>query len=147
MPEEVQWENKYCLGIKKIDDQHKHLFELANQVFKLEEDNSKVEIRELLVEFSEYMKTHFKDEEEYMKSIDFPELQYHKKLHEDIVQTLSNISKDVTSISELKHKMKDIAKKVLIEHIVDADMKIKNIQNQEVDLSIFIDDIGNETNY
>ena len=129
MAQEVLWLNKYLIGVDKIDEQHKHLFFIANKVLELKEDNSKKEIRELLVEFSSYMDTHFKDEEEYMKSIGFPELEYHKKLHQNIVDTLADIIKHVKSIPELKHKMKGVAKKVLVEHIVDADMKIKYYQN------------------
>lgn len=141
MEEIVPWSAKYSLGIKDIDEQHQHLFELANRVFKLSDDNEKEDIKELLVEFSEYMKTHFKDEEEYMRSIKFPELEYHQKLHENIIDTLSNVVKEVSSISELKIKMKDIAKKVLIEHIVDSDMKIKEYQEESANISTYIDDI------
>ena len=98
MSEEVAWNSKYVLGIETIDKQHKHLFELANRVFQLEDNDKKEDIRELLLEFSNYMSTHFKDEEEYMDSIDFPELEYHKKLHQSIIDTLADIVKNVKSI-------------------------------------------------
>ncbi len=144
MSDSVVWTSKYSLDINKIDEQHKHLFELANRVFNLENDNLKSEVRTLLVEFNEYMKTHFSDEEEYMESINFPELEYHKKLHARIIEHVNNIIKETKSIVEIKEKMKDVTKKYLIEHIVDEDMKMKNYQ-QHGEITTYLDDIGNET--
>jgi hemerythrin len=145
MYDEVKWSNRYSLHIDEIDEQHQHLFELANRVFRLSEDNDKHDVKELLSEFSDYMKTHFKDEEAYMESIGFPELEYHKKLHQNIIDTLASIVKDVSSVMELKSRMKTVAKQVLVEHIVDADMKIKEYQDQGSDISTYIDDVGNES--
>ena len=142
MIEKIQWMKKYELGIDEIDLQHEYLFELANSVCLLHDDNTKENIRELLHEFHDYTLIHFKDEEAYMKSINFPELEYHKKLHENIVETLNNVIKESGSIANIKQKMKEVVKTVLIEHIVDDDMKIKLFEEQ--DLSIIIDDIENE---
>jgi hemerythrin len=144
MSDSVVWTSRYSLDINKIDEQHKHLFELANRVFRLPDDNSKSEVRTLLVEFNEYMKTHFRDEEEYMESINFPELEYHKQLHSRIIDHVNGIIKETKSIVEIKQKMKDVTKKYLVEHIIDEDMKMKSHQ-EHGEINTYLDDIGNET--
>jgi hemerythrin len=124
--EKVHWDNRYKLGINNIDTQHKKLFELVNRLFVLEDSaNVKEALREILYEFSDYMKTHFSDEEEYMSLIDFPELQEHKKLHQEIVDTITQIITTPAKLNIIKSKMKVVAKRALIDHIMNEDTKIK----------------------
>ena len=123
--EKVHWENSYSIGIKSIDIQHKKLFELVNKLFELEDNaNVKEEIREILYAFSDYTVVHFKDEEAYMASIGYPQLQEHKKIHEHIIEGLSQIIHTPASLNIIKTKMRVLAKRILIEHIVEEDHKI-----------------------
>ena len=123
--EKVHWENAYSVGIKDIDKQHKKLFELVNKLYDLNDNaNIKEEIRDILYAFSDYTKVHFKDEEDYMKSISYPELEKHKEIHERIVESLSNIIHTPATLNIVKSKMRVVAKRVLIEHIVNEDFKI-----------------------
>ena len=86
-PQTIQWDNAYSLGIKNIDDQHKHLFHIVDKIFSLQESRDvKGNIRTILHELFEYIKVHFKDEEEFMQSINFPDLTYHRELHEQLVR-------------------------------------------------------------
>jgi hemerythrin len=39
MSDKIQWCGKYLLGIKKVDEQHEHLFELVNSVLSVHDDN------------------------------------------------------------------------------------------------------------
>lgn len=122
----IPWENSYSIGIKDIDRQHKKLFDLVNELYDLEEnDNIKEQIRKILYAFHDYTIVHFKDEENYMASINFPDLENHKIIHQGIIDSLSNIIHTPASLSIVKSKMKVVAKRVLIEHIVNEDTKIK----------------------
>ena len=90
--QKVPWDNEYKIGIEMIDTQHEKLFNLVNRLYDLEDSsNNKEKLRTILYEFSDYMKVHFTDEEEYMESINFPYLKEHKQLHADIIESLAKI--------------------------------------------------------
>ena len=136
--QKVPWDNRYRLGIDNIDDQHEKLFELVNRLFELEEtSNYKEALRTILYEFSDYMKTHFSDEEEYMSEIGFPKLEEHKKLHQDIIESLTQIISTPAKLSIIKSKMKIVSKRALIDHIMHEDTKIKIFLAEKEEDDIF----------
>ncbi|KAA6224977.1 MULTISPECIES: bacteriohemerythrin [unclassified Campylobacter] len=120
-----RWDNSFSVHNAKVDEQHKKLFELAAKVENISDRAvSKVEVKELLAEFFNYMKDHFSDEEKYMQLIDFPGLEEHRKIHKEIIQMMINLIKDIKSTNDLKEKLYVIAKKWLLEHILYEDMKV-----------------------
>jgi len=122
----IEWDEGYSLGISNIDIQHKNLFEIAGKVFSLKESpNVKEEIRIILYELNDYIKKHFAEEEAFMEEISFPDSDYHKKLHRKIVENVTSITKNNHRLDTIQTKMRIIAKRALIEHIMNEDMKIK----------------------
>ncbi len=123
--DKVYWENSYSIGIRSIDIQHHKLFDIVNKLYDLEEsENIKEEIRDILYAFKDYTLVHFKDEERYMQTIGYPDFEAHCKLHEKIIEGLVNIIRTPASLSIIQTKMKVIAKRILIDHIVNEDHKI-----------------------
>ncbi len=144
--EKVHWEESYKIGIKEIDAQHKKLFDLVNKLYDLEDNaNIKEEIREILYAFRDYTIVHFKNEEKYMKSIAYPALNEHKKIHEHIIDSLAQVIRTPASLNIIKTKMRVVAKRILVEHIIEEDHKIalykekNNIQEEVFDLDDGID--------
>lgn len=122
----IPWDNNYKIGIDAIDEQHKKLFVLVNKLYELDDEaDFKQELKQILYDFSDYMKTHFKDEEAYMESIGYPALIEHRKYHDNIIETLAELIRTPAKIGIIKTKMKVIAKKALVEHITKEDIKIK----------------------
>ena len=120
------WDDKYLLGVRKIDKQHKKLFEVYNKLYDLNDDeNLRREMKKILYEFSDYMEKHFKDEEEYMASINYPDIKKHKEIHQQIIDKLSTIITSKDNLSILKSKLKIFVKRGLVDHITDEDIKIK----------------------
>lgn len=114
----IPWNETYKLEIDEIDTQHIKLFELVNKLYALDEEHStKEELKIILYEFSDYMSIHFKKEEQYMTSINFPELSKHKQIHEKFITNLAEIIKTPAKLSIIKSKMKVFAKRALIDHI------------------------------
>lgn len=121
-----KWDNSYSVHNAKIDEQHKKLFKLAAKVEVVSDRSvSKNEVKELLAEFFNYMKDHFNDEEKYMQLIGYPNLEEHRKIHKEIIQTMINLIKDIKSTNDLKEKLYIVAKKWLLEHILYEDMKVE----------------------
>ncbi|MCF6310075.1 MAG: hemerythrin family protein [Sulfurimonas sp.] len=136
----ILWDDRYKLGIDAIDIQHKKLFALVSKLYALDDDNStKEELKDILGEFSAYMRTHFKDEEEYMLSIGYLALKEHKQLHHDLINKLAEVIKSSHRLSILKIKMRVIAKRVLIDHIVREDIKIKLFEISKINKNLIFD--------
>jgi hemerythrin len=136
--QKIPWDDRYKLGIEKIDTQHEKLFELVNRLFELEDSHSdKEKLRTILYEFSDYMKTHFRDEEEYMSLIEFPDIEEHKKLHQEIIESLTQVISTPAKLNIIKSKMRIVSKRALIDHIVHEDTKIKMFVTEQEDENIF----------
>jgi len=93
----IEWTPNLTVGVSSIDDQHKKLFEMADQLFEAGRNNkSKEFIAEMLDFLDKYTKQHFQSEETYMKSIGYPGLDNQKKLHSDFINALAKLRKDFT---------------------------------------------------
>ena len=122
----IEWDERFSLNHALLDLQHQELFELANAAQRLDPDNaSKAELGRLFKEFYDYMAKHFKEEEAYMKSLDYPLLEKHKKYHESIIDGMTKILKEKKGVAELQKSIQMIAKKWLVEHILENDLKIE----------------------
>lgn len=122
----IEWEERFSLHHELLDHQHQDLFDLANAVQSLDaETTTKAELSKLFKEFYTYMAKHFKEEEAYMQSLHYPLFIKHQKLHQSIIEGMNTILKEKKSIPELQESMKFIAKKWLVEHILENDLKIE----------------------
>jgi hemerythrin len=95
--EHVKWSNTYSMGIKLIDDQHKGLLELVNELFNHSTGNEKAEreyFKEVIGQAVDYVKVHFATEEKYMLATKFPGYEEHKKTHNDFVLAVVKSVKD-----------------------------------------------------
>lgn len=91
----IEWTPNLSVGVSSIDQQHKTLFEKADQLFEAGRNNkSKEFISELLDFLDDYTKQHFHSEEVYMKSIGFPGFDDQKKMHTDFIAALAKLKKD-----------------------------------------------------
>lgn len=122
----IEWQERFSLHHEKIDLQHKELFRLAKHVSKLDEETTtKEDIASIFKEFFNYMKEHFTDEEAYMQSIGYPALAKHQELHQAIIHDVTSILKEKKNIIAMQESIKIIARKWLIEHILENDLKIE----------------------
>lgn len=91
----IEWSERFSLNHELLDAQHQELFELANAAQRLDPNNAnKAELGRLFKEFYDYMGKHFKEEEAYMQSIDYPLYEKHKKFHESIIEGMTKILKE-----------------------------------------------------
>lgn len=129
----VAWSDKYSVEYERVDKQHKKLFELANKAYDMGTHNtSKEEIKSVLDGFFNYMKVHFKDEEDYMTLIGYPLIENHKKIHREIIKSLVTLIKEIHDLNDMRLKLSIIAKKWLLEHILHEDMKIANWKKEMI---------------
>ena len=86
MPNEIKWNDRFCIGVDTIDKAHQRLFMIVGKLLELNEDSVKQRhaCREGIKYFNSYAMKHFADEEAYMKSINYPGYDVHKVLHDNL---------------------------------------------------------------
>jgi len=95
--EYIAWSDKFSCGIKLIDDQHKQLVELVNEMFNHATGNAVQErdyFDRVINEAVEYIKTHFITEEKIMIAAKFKGYEEHKKEHLNFIVTVIEKAKD-----------------------------------------------------
>jgi len=119
----VEWKDEYSVGIDSIDQQHKRLLNLINQLqTAIDYSTGEQFEREALDELVDYTKTHFTYEEGLMRDNDYPDFEPHKlqheKMFEKVREVLSEYEQDQdTAMTNAVNYLKDW----LINHINGTD--------------------------
>ncbi|MDR0321761.1 MAG: bacteriohemerythrin [Treponema sp.] len=91
----ITWSNTFSCGIKLIDDQHKGLVELVNNMFNHATGDAKQEheyFNKVIQQATDYIKVHFATEEKIMRAVQYPGYTAHKRAHDSFVlEVLDNI--------------------------------------------------------
>lgn len=87
----VEWMTKYETGIDFIDEQHKILIKIINDLYSglqnCSLDKSEV-FRKAASQAVDYVKKHFSQEEEWMLANDYPKYKYQKSEHDRFIKKL-----------------------------------------------------------
>lgn len=107
--EKLAWSKDISLNNAMLDNQHMRLFEIANQLIENANTNTNPElISETLHNLLQYSKLHFKAEELYLQSINYPKIEDHIKEHSSFVYQIAMFCKDVSEgKSDLSAEMLD----------------------------------------
>jgi len=91
----VEWTPNLSVGVEHIDDQHKKLFEKANELFEAGKQRRAKEYINTMIDFLDtYTKQHFRDEEAYMEKIHYPGLDEQKRAHASFINELAKLKRD-----------------------------------------------------
>ena len=119
----VEWKDSYSVGIDSIDQQHKKLLNLINQLQTAVDYSTGEQFeREALDELVDYTKTHFIYEEGLMEDNDYPDFVAHKAQHEKMFKKVGEVLAEYeqdhdTAMSNAAEYLKDW----LINHINGTD--------------------------
>jgi len=95
---EIKYNERLNLGVEMLDKAHEKLFSIIRKLVALNEEaaNKKYISNEGIKYLENYTERHFKEEEAYMKSINYVGLKKHKQLHDDLKDlTLPALKKDL----------------------------------------------------
>jgi len=91
----LAWSEKYSVNVKGIDDQHKKLIGLLNQLDEaMRQGKGRQALDKILKELIQYTRTHFADEERLMKTHGYPEYEWHKAKHDRMTQKVLDIQRE-----------------------------------------------------
>jgi hemerythrin len=90
----LKWSDKYLLNVTEIDEQHKKLVSLVNDMYDaMNAGKGRDMIGTVIAEFVDYTDYHFKAEERLLRQNGYPEYDEHKEMHD-------NLSRKAHSIKE-----------------------------------------------
>ena len=119
----ITWKDQYSVGIDSIDQQHKRLVHLINQLQTAVDYSTGEEFeREALDELVDYTKTHFSYEEGLMQQYAYPEFEPHKAQHQKMIQQVEDVLAEYEQDQDraMRHAL-DFLKTWLINHINGTD--------------------------
>lgn len=125
-----EFKEEFKTGIDQIDQEHKRLFEIADQIYELKNKefvhDKYDEIRSILEELRDYTDTHFAHEEAYMESIGYNNMFMQKVQHDALRRQMAEW--DLDSIDEHQEETIDeilsIVTDWLVDHILTYDKQI-----------------------
>ncbi len=137
---------KDCLiGVSEIDDEHKRLFELINEVDSATKagGDSIFTAMALITELKQYAINHFAHEEAYMEKINDPELDRQRKEHAVFVERINSYAlADVTdeSAATTIYELLEFLSRWLMGHILGSDILIGQFEsNDKPGVPVFTD--------
>lgn len=127
------WKDEYSVGIEEMDNDHKKLLNLINQLQTAVHYYTGKEFEEkALDELVDYTKTHFKKEEKLMEDNSYADLDAHKQQHKEFIDKVSTFleqykqNSDITIIDTL-----EFLKVWLIKHINGTDKEYGKVLNEK----------------
>ncbi len=119
----VVWKDEYSVGLDSIDQQHKKLLGLINQLQTAVDYSTGEEFeREALDELVDYTKTHFTYEEGLMEQNDYPDFEPHKAQHEKMIKKVGEVLAEYEKDRDTAMRnAADYLKDWLINHINGTD--------------------------
>lgn len=121
----IMWTGDLCVGNDVIDEQHKRLVDIINNLFDaINAKQTHNIIDSIFVDLINYTKFHFEDEEKFMEGYNYPELAAHKHEHSELTKKVLHQKEQFSGNKKmLEMKLMNFLKDWLIEHIYHSDKK------------------------
>jgi hemerythrin len=123
-----EWDKSYELGIEEIDNQHKGLVKLINELHQ-----SMLELRtqeimaKTLADLLEYTIYHFEAEEELMSLISYDNITNHKLQHQKFLREITTFKNDYKAGKKsISMSLLSYLKDWLIHHIQKSDKEFSD---------------------
>lgn len=126
MSELFVWSDEFSVGIQEIDEQHKELVALLNELHtSILEHRGGAACRETLDRLAAYTRTHFMVEESLMRIGNYPEFEGHKHIHEDLINQVAALQKKLDSgQATITFELLHFLKVWLTQHIKESDKRL-----------------------
>lgn len=124
----MQWRDHFKIGVPEIDEQHKQLFQIANQLEAAHNTNSMYqEMGRSLKLLVDHSMQHFKTEEAYMQEIGFPKLENHAAKHREFMKQIMEILVKLKSDRHVSpSQLIEMTSHWIFNHTLNDDIRIKH---------------------
>lgn len=91
----IKWNNSLSVNVEKIDNQHRKLISMINELNdKMRQGKGKEVLEKIITDLINYTAIHFQTEEKLFEEFGYPEAFKHKKEHADFIRKVSDFKKD-----------------------------------------------------
>lgn len=122
----MTWNDKLSVGVNVIDDDHKKLVGMVNELYDgISAGHGKEAVGKVLDKLVDYTKFHFAREEQYFAKTAYPAAAAHKKEHDDLTKQVLDVQAKYKSgsVATLSLEVMNFLKNWLINHIQGSDKK------------------------
>lgn len=121
----IDWTPKYSVGSTVLDQQHKVLFSLINQLHAAMLRGGRDEdVQRIFPELLSYTESHFKEEEAMLSRIAYPRLAQHRLQHASFVEKVRDLNaKLLAGEFKVSIYLLGFLKAWLSEHILGTDQQ------------------------
>ena len=122
----VAWDDSFSVGFKPIDDQHKVLVGMTNDLFSACKGDivaADLAFLEIVKKALNYAETHFADEEGYLSEVNYPHLNEQKDQHEAFVEEIQKTIDEFEAGNIEPVSLARYLKKWLLNHIAVYDQR------------------------
>ncbi|KIL98131.1 Hemerythrin family protein [Paramagnetospirillum magnetotacticum MS-1] len=123
----LQWTENLSVGIARMDEHHKKLVDLINQVFDAMSGDASAAVDSVLADLLDYTRYHFAEEEKLLAACAFPDLEEHQAVHRSMVKEVMEMRSrhlaDPASVTA--SETLDFLSKWLMRHIIGKDLRYR----------------------
>ncbi|WP_243367242.1 bacteriohemerythrin [Fundidesulfovibrio soli] len=121
----MAWTSDLATGVKVIDEQHRKLLDLINDLYAaMKAGKGRSVLEKLLDGLAEYTVYHFGTEEKYFDQFKYAESASHKKMHAELTgQVVDYIGKVKSGQANVSMELMDFLKEWLVTHICKQDKR------------------------
>lgn len=122
----ILWKEEYNINEITIDKEHENLFNLAQKALNINLLGNNDKLKEIISELLLYTKTHFANEQAFMKKIYYPDYDKHLILHKTMISSLTSLVQNLNhlNIFEIEDKLYSFIEEYFLNHIITEDKKI-----------------------
>jgi hemerythrin len=129
----IMWNESYAIGVEQIDNQHRDLFANVTENLLLaiqmpERYANKQYCISCIVFLKAYVVQHFRDEEDYQKSIGYTGYEAHKEQHSRLAQDVLDFERKLQdsnfSLSTVKRFLGFVLNWLMV-HVAEEDAQIR----------------------
>jgi hemerythrin len=121
----VEWSDVLSVGIEEINDQHKVLVGLVNEMHEaIAQRHGSQAVRDILARLTDYTRIHFAVEESLMRILGYPDYDEHKAQHSELIREVGELQNKVDAgKASISFELMHFLKVWLTKHIMESDQR------------------------
>ncbi len=140
---QIVWSRDFSIKNVDLDRQHEIIFQVANDTTEVlhrleqEPDSSvhKEELKKITMRLFHYIKTHFSDEEKFMKEIDFPLFEEHRKSHIVLTNQAKKLLAHSDNIKQFSANLETLVNNFVARHFAEEDLLLADFLNSALHIN------------
>ncbi|MHB9019884.1 MAG: bacteriohemerythrin [Minisyncoccota bacterium] len=130
-----EWNKKYSVNVKEIDEQHKNLLRIISDLYRAIKSNKEPDIlKDILSQLIDFTNTHFITEENYFDKFHYERSEEHKaahnKLRGDVAVFVEKTKSKDADLYVLSFELIDFLEDWIVEHLELEDKKYTKCFNE-----------------